>query len=149
MCHLQRLYASYQSKGLVILGFDASDDKKIAMEMLQANGVTFPNIIDSSAAAHKVCFQQYQRGCGSAVPMSYLIDREGKVLAAWYGYEKGHLQAMAALKKAGGELGEAVRCDGSKWGVQSPEEIRASTKRLFDAVRGSGSKQPAKDTKDH
>ena len=101
----KKLYAKYKSKGLVVIGLDASDDKKIALEMLKQNGATFPNILDSSAAAQKVCFQQYQRAGCSAVPMSYLIDREGRVLAAWYGYEEGEPRAIAALQNAGGESG--------------------------------------------
>jgi peroxiredoxin len=109
MCHLQELYTKYKSKGLVILGFDASDDKKIALEMLRDNKATFPNIIDSSDAATKVCFQQYQGRYGSAVPMNYIIDREGKVVDAWYGGGKEHPKAIAALLKAGGELGDAIR----------------------------------------
>jgi hypothetical protein len=35
------------------------------------------------------------------VPLNYVIDREGKVVDAWYGYEKGHKRALAALEKAG------------------------------------------------
>jgi glutathione peroxidase-family protein len=57
MCHLQELYTKYKSKGLVVLGFDASDDKKIALQLLRENGATFPNILDSSDAAQKVCFE--------------------------------------------------------------------------------------------
>ena len=37
----------------------------------------------------------------SGVPMNYIIDRDGKVVDAWYGYEKGHPRAKAALEKAG------------------------------------------------
>ena len=43
----------YKDKGLVVLGFDCADDKQIALEMLRDNGVTFPNIVDSSDAALK------------------------------------------------------------------------------------------------
>jgi peroxiredoxin len=111
MCHLQELYAKYRDKGLVVLGFNASDDKKIALEMMRDNGVTFPNILDSSKAAIDVCFRKYQGDYGSAVPMSYIIDREGKVVAAWYGYHEGEPKAIAALRKTGGELAEAIRND--------------------------------------
>ena len=31
MCHLQELYAKYETHGLAVLGFNASDDKKIAL----------------------------------------------------------------------------------------------------------------------
>jgi peroxiredoxin len=99
MSHLQKFYTKYQDKNVVVLGFNPSDDKEIALQMLRDNGVTFPNIIDSSEAAQKVCFQEYQRGDGSAVPMSYIIDPDGKVAAAWYGYEEGHPKAKAVLEK--------------------------------------------------
>jgi peroxiredoxin len=99
MCHLQELYRQYQDKGLVVLGFNCADDKQIALGMLHDNGVTFPNVIDSSDAALKVCFQQYQQRGSAAVPLSYVIDREGKVVNAWYGYEKGHPKVKAFLEK--------------------------------------------------
>jgi peroxiredoxin len=114
MCHLQELYAKYESKGLVILGFDAADDKQIALEMLLDNKATFPNIIDSSDAAIKVCFQQYQGRYGSAVPMNYIIDPEGKVMDAWYGGGREHPKAIAAIRKIGGPLAEAMRQESEK-----------------------------------
>ena len=86
---------------MVILGFNCSDDKQIAMEFLRENSATFPNILDSSDAAHKVGFEGYK---GSGVPLNYIIDREGKVVDAWYGYEKGHKRAIAALEKCGVKL---------------------------------------------
>lgn len=101
MCHLQDLYNQYKDKGLVVLGFNCSDVAQIAIEMLQDNGVTFPNILDSSDAAVEVCFRKYQGKWGSAVPMSYVIDREGKVVNAWYGYQRGHPKVKAYLKKMG------------------------------------------------
>ncbi len=88
----------YKDKGLVILGLNASDDKKIALELMRENGATFPNILDSSEAAEKVSFQDYR---GSGVPLNYIIDREGKIVDAWYGYETGHRRAKAALEKMG------------------------------------------------
>jgi len=101
MCHLQELYAKYQDRGLVVLGFNCSDDRQIALDMLSADNVTFPNIIDASEAAVTVCFQKYQGKWGSAVPLSYLIDTEGKVVDAWYGYPKGHPNVKAFLAKMG------------------------------------------------
>ena len=47
MCHLQELYAKYKDKGLVVLGLDPADDKKIGLDLLRENGVTFPNIIEA------------------------------------------------------------------------------------------------------
>jgi len=88
MCHLQELYAKYASKGLVVLGINSADDQAIAKQMLEENGVQFPNILDTSEDAWKA-IQQYETFPGwSAVPMTYLIDRDGKVMDAWYGFDK-------------------------------------------------------------
>jgi len=95
MFHLQEIHEKYKDKGLVILGFNCSDDKKIALEFLSKNSATFPNILDSSAAAIRTAFQGYRV---SGVPVSYIIDREGKVVDAWYGnYER----ALGVLEKLG------------------------------------------------
>ena len=98
MCHLQTLHEEFEDKGLTILGFNSSDDKDIALEFLEENKATFPTIIDSSDAAVKTAYRDYR---ASGVPLNYIIDKEGKVVDAWYGYEKGHSRAKAALKKAG------------------------------------------------
>ncbi len=98
MCHLQKLHETLKDKGLTILGFNPSDDKNIALEFLKENKATFPTIIDSSDAAVKTSIRDYRQ---SGVPLNYIIDKEGKVVDAWYGYEKGHPRAKAALKKAG------------------------------------------------
>ena len=98
MRHLQKIFEKYKDKGLVILGFNCADDKKIAMDFMRANSVTFPGILDSSDAAVKVGFSSYKM---SGVPLNYVIDKEGKIVDSWYGYEQGHKRALAALEKAG------------------------------------------------
>lgn len=98
MRHLQKLHETYRDKGLTILGFNCSDDKKIAEEFLRENSATFPTILDSSSAAQRVGFDGYKM---SGVPLNYIIDKQGKVVDTWYGYEEGHQRARAALKKAG------------------------------------------------
>jgi glutathione peroxidase-family protein len=103
MCHLQKLHEQYRDKGLVILGFNCSDDKKIALEFLRENKATFPTILDASEAGTRTGFDGYRM---SGVPLNYIVDRQGKVVDTWYGYEEGHKRALAALKKAGLELQE-------------------------------------------
>jgi peroxiredoxin len=84
---------------LVVLGLNPSDDRKIALDYLAANQVTFPNILDASDAGNQAVSQYETLGGMSAVPMTYVIDRQGKVVDAWYGYEKDRTQK--ALKKLG------------------------------------------------
>jgi len=101
MRHLQKLYEKYRNKDVVILGFNCADNRKIALDFLQDNSATFPNILDTSGAAIKVAFDDYKMG---GVPLNYIIDREGKIVDAWYGYEEGHKRAIEALEKAGAKL---------------------------------------------
>jgi peroxiredoxin len=99
MCHLQKLYAKYADRGLVVLGVNVSDNEKIAREMLEQNGVEFPSILDTSAEADKA-MEEYETFHGwTAVPMTYVINREGKVVDAWYGFsEKRMKKALKKLK---------------------------------------------------
>ncbi len=89
----------HRSKGLVVLGVNTADDRKIALDYMKANGVTFPNILESSDAANRAVAQYETLGGMSAVPMTYVIGRDGKVVAAWYGYEAA--RAQEGLKKLG------------------------------------------------
>ena len=69
------------------------------MEYLKANHVTFPIVLDTSDAASRAIMQYETLGGMTAVPMTYLIGRDGKVVEAWYGYDEG--QTEGALKKVG------------------------------------------------
>ena len=100
MPHLQKLSEKYKDRGLVILGFNCFDNKRIAKNFMRENSVTFPNILDSSDTAEKVIFDGYRNRSGT-VPLSYIIDTRGKVVDAWSGYEEDNKRALAALKKAG------------------------------------------------
>ncbi len=61
--------------------------------------MTFPNILDSSTAANQAVAQYETLGGMSAVPMTYVIGRDGKIVDAWYGYERD--RAPKVLKKLG------------------------------------------------
>lgn len=83
----------------MVLGVNVSDDRKIALEYLKENKASFPNILDTSDNAGQA-MRQYETLAGmSAVPMTYVIDRDGKVVEAWYGYGEG--RAERTLKKLG------------------------------------------------
>jgi peroxiredoxin len=100
MCRLQELYASFRDQGLVVLGFNTSDVKEIAAELLEQDGVDFPNVLDPSPEAQEA-MRKYETLGMSAVPMNYLIDREGKVIDAWYPSMGGFVRGTTALEKLG------------------------------------------------
>ena len=97
MVHLQKLHEKYRDKEVAILGFNCMDDRQIALEFLRENSATFPNILDSSDAAKRVSWDYW---CSGA-PLNYIIDREGKIVDRWYGYEEGHKRALSVLEKLG------------------------------------------------
>jgi len=92
--YLQQLYAKCKDQGLVVLGIDCADDQKITADYLRKQGITFPNILDTSKAGEKVCYQEYGSG---TVPMYYLIDENGLIVDAWFG--ASHERDKAALRK--------------------------------------------------
>jgi peroxiredoxin len=95
---LQNLHDTYQDQGLVVLGLNCADKHEIAAALIRKDSVTYPNIVDSSEQARKVIYRGYRM---SGVPLNYVIDREGKVVAAWYGYGKRNPRAREVLKKLG------------------------------------------------
>lgn len=97
--HLQRLYQRNGEKGLVLLGINCTDSKAAAVAFLRQNNVTFPNIIDTSQAARKVVLTEYQTPPASAVPLEYIIDRDGKIVVGWYG--SGGNTGQRALQELG------------------------------------------------
>jgi peroxiredoxin len=102
MRHLQEIYEKYKGQGLVVLGFNTIDDKQRALDFMRDNSVTFPNVLDSSVAARRTARNGYKM---SGVPYTYIIDREGKVVDAWAGYdEESHKRGIAILEKLGLKL---------------------------------------------
>ena len=90
----------------MVLGLNSADDRQIALDYMKANEVTFLNILDASDAANRAVAQYETLGGMSAVPMTYIISREGKVVDAWYRYEESRTQQ--ALKKLGLQVGMAA-----------------------------------------
>lgn len=82
-----------------MLGINTADSRKIALDYLKVNGVTFPNVLDPSDAAIRASLQYETLPGYGAVPLNYIIDREGKVVDAWYDPDLN--RAEKALSKAG------------------------------------------------
>jgi len=97
--HLQKWYEKNRNDDLVVFGVNSTDDKRILQAFLRENPVTFPVVHDCSSFARKAV-QDYGDKTAT-MPMSCIIDRQGKVVDAWLGYEGNHQRAMNALEKAG------------------------------------------------
>jgi peroxiredoxin/outer membrane lipoprotein-sorting protein len=93
--YLQDLYKKHMDKGLVVLGVNVWDDKGITSEFLRKHSVTFPNILDASENGNQV-YLDYGEG---PWPTNYLIDRDGIVIDAWFGFQEVKAKVAAALHK--------------------------------------------------
>ena len=100
--HLQKLHQKYNGNGIKIVGFNFADDRNLAISFLREKSVAFPNIVDTSAVAQEIYYRRYQTLKGqSAVPLNYIIDRQGTVVHAWYGYDRGDDLGERILRSMG------------------------------------------------
>lgn len=95
--HLQKVWETHKDRGVVVLGLNSSDAPAIAEALLKENGITFPNVLDASPEARRVAFDGYR---ATAVPMNYIIGRDGRVLSAFTGYAEGDRRGIEAIEKA-------------------------------------------------
>ena len=81
----------------MVLGYDYSDEPQFALQLLKENAATFPSVVDCSDVAASA-----GRGYRiTAVPTTYLIDREGRIVAGWIGYSEENDPTLEHLKKLG------------------------------------------------
>jgi len=111
---LEALYAKYQSRGLVVLGFPSNDfgkqepgsSKEIADFCFNTYGVKFPMFAKSSVRGDEVnpFYAQLIKATNTTPKWNfykYLIDRNGKVLAAYASTTTPENKGLvAAIEKA-------------------------------------------------
>lgn len=71
---LEKTYQSYKPQGLQVLAVNATsqDSRQAAEDFAQANGLTFPVLLDESGAANRAYQVQ-------ALPTTFFIDRRGNI----------------------------------------------------------------------
>lgn len=80
---LDDLYGRYQRVGFNLLGVNIDDDSRRAMQMVDELGVTFPVLFDAKKEVSKLYRVE-------AMPVTVLVDRQGKVRHVHYGYKPGY-----------------------------------------------------------
>jgi peroxiredoxin len=80
---LNDLYTRYNRVGFSLLGVNIDDDSSRALEMAEELGVSFPVLFDDRKEVSKL----YQV---EAMPVTVLVDREGKVRHVHLGYKPGY-----------------------------------------------------------
>jgi len=80
---LQQIFEKYKEKGFTVVGFNHVDNETLVRQFLDKNGISYPNILDSSILAKKI----YEDFKTNTVPLNCLIDRNGNLVDLWYGFD--------------------------------------------------------------
>ena len=86
---LAKLHDKYRAAGLVLLGVNVDDDPRKAAELVTRLGLRFPVLLDTD----KQVSRRYDM---SAMPATFLIDRDGVVRSIHRGYRAGFEQRYDA-----------------------------------------------------
>ena len=92
------MHEKFSPQGFVLLGVNCADNKEIAKAFMRENGATFPTVLDTSIETSMFVHRDYKI---TAYPQSYLIDRDGKIAAAWVGYSDSDPTPTNELAKLG------------------------------------------------
>jgi peroxiredoxin len=104
LSHVQLLFGPPHDDSVAVLGFNSGDNARIAKAFLDESDITFPTVLESSPSARDV-LEAYGNKA-DRVPLTYIIDRTGRCVDAWFGCEPVHPRAAVALEEAGLELSE-------------------------------------------
>lgn len=91
---MERLYQEFRGKGLEIVGVDVKDKRADALAFVKKLRVTYPIVLDPDGEVG-VLYGAF------GLPLSYLIDRKGMVVARLFGpadwYSPGARQLIKSL----------------------------------------------------
>ncbi len=85
MPQLNKLYDKYRDSGFVLLGINIDNNAQTATELASKLGVSFPVLLDTDKAVSKL----YDV---STMPLTVVIDRDGRVRYLHHGYREGFEQ---------------------------------------------------------
>lgn len=84
---LQQVFSKYEGKGLVILGINEDKDQENARDFVNHYKLNFPIGFDQN-------FQIMNKFEVSAMPVSFLIDRNGTIKETFFGFSQKKLPHM-------------------------------------------------------
>ena len=90
---LERLHRDLKAAGLEVVGISEDSYADAVAPFVAEHKMTYTVLLDLEQAAGEA---YSLRG----LPQAFLIDREGKIAARWFGWEPGHEAAMRAAVEA-------------------------------------------------
>ena len=80
---LNNLYNKYKNKGFVLLGVNIDEKSSLAKKMIKELKINFPVLFDKTQSTSESYDLQ-------AMPSTFIIDKNGVVRFAHYGYKSGY-----------------------------------------------------------
>ncbi len=90
---IEALYAKFKDKGFVVLGVDLQEDPAAVSDFVKRYGITYPVVLDQTG---QVGSEYGARG----IPLSFLIDRKGRITSGAIGGREWSGPATEALIEA-------------------------------------------------
>lgn len=81
--HLQKIYSKYKDVGFTLLGVNIDKNSIKASNMARELGATFPILFDNKQQISKLYSIK-------AMPLTVLVDPDGKIRKVYYGYKPGY-----------------------------------------------------------
>lgn len=91
MPDLEKLYQKYHQEGLQVIGLTLQSPKKQVPQKIAQAGVTYPILLDAEEAVESY-------GPFSSIPQTYIIDRQGEIVAEIIGMQS-YSQFEKKIKK--------------------------------------------------
>lgn len=86
---LQKIYTKYKNVGFTVLGVNIDKNKIQAKKMARKLGASFPILFDNNQQVSKLYSIK-------AMPLTVLIDRDGKIRSIFQGYKPGYEKKYAS-----------------------------------------------------
>ena len=75
---LMRLHEAFVAQGFSVVGISTDKSKSSVRQFVEKNGHVYPMVMASSSIIRDF-------GAGIGLPVSYLVDRQGKIVKRYYG----------------------------------------------------------------
>ena len=90
MPSLESIHRRFKGQRFNVIGIDLGEKQDTVLSYLQANGITYPNLLDSGGKVSDLYGV-------SSTPVKFLIDKEGNMVAAALGYRDWERQEFSEL----------------------------------------------------
>ena len=109
MPHTDEVADHYADQDVVVLASCTSDERKAFEGWVRQHQQDFPHLLFLHDAAGKSAARASHRLYGvSGIPQQFVIDRDGRIVAAVDGYMQGEVLLEGALAKAGVKVDAAI-----------------------------------------